>query len=111
MTREWIARMPSLSTTIVLLGSSIVALGACLDVNLEGRPCPCLDGFACVDDVCVPADAAGEGEGAVGEGEGALGEGEGALGEGEGALGEGEGVDVGEGEGVDVGEGEGVDGG
>ncbi len=34
-----------------LAGLSVWA--ACLSVDLEGRPCPCLDGFVCVDDVCV----------------------------------------------------------
>ena len=70
---------------------ALVTNASCLNVDLAGRPCPCIDGFQCVDDVCIADDEAtsegeGEGDGGV-EGEG---EGEGgAEGEGEG---EGEGI-------------------
>lgn len=33
---------------------------ACLSVDLTNRPCPCVDGYVCVDDVCVvPPDDGG----------------------------------------------------
>lgn len=33
-----------------------VALGGCtVDVDLEGKPCPCLAGYECIENVCVPA--------------------------------------------------------
>ncbi len=35
----------------VLLGA---AIGGCVAVDLLGRPCPCIGGYVCADDVCVP---------------------------------------------------------
>lgn len=40
-----------------LLSLALACASSCLAVDLTGRPCPCLDGFACVDDVCVASDA------------------------------------------------------
>ncbi|MEM9860317.1 MAG: hypothetical protein AAF938_01775 [Myxococcota bacterium] len=36
------------------------SMSACIpdDVSLEGLPCPCVSGFVCVADVCVPEDRA-----------------------------------------------------
>jgi hypothetical protein len=38
-----------------VVGVGFSALGGCFleDIDLTGRPCPCADGYACVNDVCV----------------------------------------------------------
>lgn len=44
------------SASFISVGVVVASVGGCLTVDLDGHACPCVDGFACVDDVCVADD-------------------------------------------------------
>lgn len=51
---------------IIVMALLATAIGGCLAagciaVDLEGRPCPCVDGYACRDGVCVPEEGGADG--------------------------------------------------
>lgn len=51
-------------------GVALVAGGGCFldDLDLANRPCPCADGYVCVDDLCVLGDGSTSGSTASGTG-------------------------------------------